>query len=258
MKKKYKIILIVVFIVIVVLVIAAFLLGFAGRVIAKKNNMALIYKEGNYPFEFINISECLKPTLYTNITCGLLGGEFKIEAYDIGFGSRYKIGCFPKGTTADAGQSCSADTKCEGECIWLNGDVIQEGDTATCSSYRLPFYFYYGGGTTCDELLNSENYPYRPALLDHFVTNKSEDYYNRQYQDKIKKTTQKYWQNGDFSKITEQLAQMRVPLEYHLMQKDFYNDFSVLENNSEKQTDEARKNAIDDLNRYYEKFIKKW
>jgi hypothetical protein len=107
---------------------------------------------------------CIKPVSKLKRRCRIIGGELRSELTFLGMGEIFTFGCYPKGKTVDAGKLCSDNRECDGECIWLDGDIItsKDGDIKTskyesmkCSSYKKPLFIYpqelyYSQGSVCD------------------------------------------------------------------------------------------------------------
>jgi hypothetical protein len=76
--------------------------------------------------------------------CQSVGGIITTKVTSIGEWIQETLGCYPEGTTKDTGKRCRKMSECEGECIWLAGDVITSKSSATCSEHKKPFFIFPG------------------------------------------------------------------------------------------------------------------
>lgn len=72
--------------------------------------------------------------------CTAAGGTLQNNVTLSGFAQLRTLGCYPAGTTTDAGNKCVSDAQCEGQCLWLAGDFITPDSSKTCSEHKKPFF----------------------------------------------------------------------------------------------------------------------
>jgi hypothetical protein len=82
--------------------------------------------------------------------CEKAGGELRNELTALGLTSSYTFGCYPKEKASDAGEKCTYNFTCEGDCLWLAGDIISNSSSKTCSSYKKPYFIYKGSLKNCN------------------------------------------------------------------------------------------------------------
>ena len=79
----------------------------------------------------------------TNL-CYLLQGEIRTEITGVGIAPIETKGCFPPGKTVDEGMICETNDNCEGDCMWIGGDMVTGTDQDKfyyqCSSYKRPIF----------------------------------------------------------------------------------------------------------------------
>lgn len=85
---------------------------------------------------------CMEPSPSLITRCKMAGGVLTTMTTSIGFGVVGTSGCYPEGKTNDAGKKCKSDNECQGDCIWLAGDVINDDSSSTCSEHKTPLFIY--------------------------------------------------------------------------------------------------------------------
>jgi hypothetical protein len=83
---------------------------------------------------------CIKASSSLVARCAEAGGTIQNNLTLAGFALLNTLGCYPTGGTTDPGKKCSADTDCQGQCLWFAGDVVTTGSSKTCSDHKKPFF----------------------------------------------------------------------------------------------------------------------
>jgi hypothetical protein len=126
------------------LILAAILLGWFG-LRTWGNNRAI--EAGEFTTGKVSskqnptvLYDCLLPGPELVERCRKAGGAIQNNVTAIGIGIFYTLGCYPEGKTADAGKKCSSDRQCQGQCLWLAGDMVLPGSSKTCTDFKKPFF----------------------------------------------------------------------------------------------------------------------
>lgn len=85
---------------------------------------------------------CVEPTPQLVARCRAAGGTVQYNVTSIGLGVQNTLGCYPEGDTTDEGKSCTLGIQCQGECIWMAGDLLNGNESKTCSRHKKPYFIY--------------------------------------------------------------------------------------------------------------------
>lgn len=183
-----------------------------------------------YTLTVYDIEECFEPNNSLKSRCNLFGGEIKKEITFIGMENIYTLGCYSKDKANDEGKKCEYDWQCEGNCVWLRGDlVIKPDDYKTCSSFKKAFFVSnkkYHDNDRCSYYEKG----WRNQMTGDYITRQIKDpsyetIINEQYKNEVSEIMNNYWENSDQMKMSNahaksvELLKITVPPSFRNLHK---------------------------------------